>query len=198
MLKSLSKKITEITLPEYKGDVLYMHPVELSNLTLPLGYERWESTIKQMLSHSPTKDGIAYITIDEKKIVKGESHRRGGPHTDGNFLYGWGGSDGWLTGANGRELAREQHEAQYCAEEGGMLIVSSYAACKGWNGVFEGEPSQGGNCESIDLSKMEEFLMNSNDLYWGNSTFIHESLVIDENVNRQLVRITLPSNSPAI
>jgi hypothetical protein len=47
---------------------------------------------------------------------------------------------------------------------------------------IEGEPSQGGNCESIDLSKMEEFLMNSNDLYW--EIYIHESLVIDENVNR--------------
>jgi hypothetical protein len=28
-------------------------------------------------------------------------------------------------------------------------------------------------------------------------TIQFESLVIDENVNRQLVRITLPSNSPA-
>jgi hypothetical protein len=64
-----------------------------------------------------------------------------------------GGSD-WLTGANGRELAREQQQP---VEEGGMLIVSSYAACKGWNGVFEGEPSQGGNCESIDLSKWKNF-----------------------------------------
>jgi hypothetical protein len=63
--------------------------------------------------------------------------------------------------------------------------------------VFEGEPSQGGNCESIDLSKMEEFLMNSNDFILGKYTYT-ESLVIDENVNRQLVRITLPSNSPAI
>jgi hypothetical protein len=39
--------------------------------------------------------------------------------------------------------------------------------------------------------------MNSNDIL-GNSNIIHESPVIDENVNRQLVRITLPSNSPAI
>jgi hypothetical protein len=42
-----------------------------------------------MLSHHLQRC-IAYITIDEKKIVKGESHRRGGPHTDGNS-YGWGG-----------------------------------------------------------------------------------------------------------
>jgi hypothetical protein len=37
--------------------------------------------------------------------------------------------DGWLTESNGRELAREQHKRQYCAEEG-MLIVSSYAVVK--------------------------------------------------------------------
>jgi hypothetical protein len=57
------------------------------------------------------------------------------PHTDDNFLYGWGGSDGWLTGANGKgELTREQLKHSIVQEEGGMLIVSSYAACKGWNG----------------------------------------------------------------
>jgi hypothetical protein len=97
---------------------------------------KWWESITNRCYHPPTKDGIAYITIDEKKIVKGESHRRGGPHTDGNFLYGWGGSDGWLTGANnGRELAREQQNNSNCRRNG-MLIVSSYAACKGWNGVF--------------------------------------------------------------
>ena len=76
-----------------------------------------------------------------------------------------------------------------------MFIVSSYEACKGWNGVFEGQPGQGGDCSKIDLSKMSSFILNRNTLYWGNSTFIHESLPLDQKIKRQLVRITLPADS---
>ena len=76
-----------------------------------------------------------------------------------------------------------------------MLIVSSYEACKGWNGDYEGQPNQGGDCSHLDLSKMESFILKKNNLYWGNSTFIHESLPLEEDVKRQLIRITLPSDA---
>ena len=106
-----------------------------------------------------------------------------------------GGGGGWLTGEDGRFLPREQHEEQYCSEKGGMLIVSSYEACKGWNGEFEGQPNQGGDCTHLDLSNMNSFNLKSHTLYWGNSTFIHESLALEEDVERQLVRITLPADA---
>jgi hypothetical protein len=63
------------------------------------------------------------------------------------------------------------------------------------NGDFEGEPNQGGDCSHLDLSKMDCYEMESNTLYWGNSTFIHESLPVQEDVKRQLVRITLPADA---
>ena len=152
--------------------------------------------MKEIVAASPKQTGKAYITIDEKIVRKGESHRRGGPHTDGNYLFGWGGGGGgWLTGEDGRFLPREQHEEQYCSEKGGMLIVSSYEACKGWNGEFEGQPNQGGDCTHLDLSNMNSFNLKSHTLYWGNSTFIHESLPLEEDVERQLVRITLPADA---
>ena len=194
MLKSKSKMIKPISLPEYRGDQVYMHEFDMANPSLPKGYERWNSTLKEIVAASPKQTGKAYITIDEKIVRKGESHRRGGPHTDGNYLFGWGGGGGgWLTGEDGRFLPREQHEEQYCSEKGGMLIVSSYEACKGWNGEFEGQPNQGGDCTHLDLSNMNSFNLKSHTLYWGNSTFIHESLAIEEDVERQLVRITLPA-----
>jgi len=158
MLKSKSKMIKTITLPEYRGDRVYMHEFDMSNPTLPLGYERWTSVLKEIVDCSPKKTGKSYLTIDEKIVSKGESHRRGGPHTDGNYLFGWGGGgDGWLTGEDGRFLPREQHEEQYCSEKGGMLMVSSYEACKGWDGDFDGEPNQGGDCSHLDLSKLENY-----------------------------------------
>lgn len=196
MLQSKSIKIKEISLPEYKGDRLYMHEFDMENPILPVGYERWKETIEDIISHSKTKKGKAYLTIDEKIVKKGETHRRGGPHTDGNYLFGWGGGgSGWLTGEDGRFLPQEKHEQQYCSDKGGMFIISSYEACKGWNGTFEGQPGQGGDCSKIDLSKMSSFILSKNTLYWGNSTFIHESLPLDKDVKRQLVRITLPADS---
>lgn len=196
MLKSKSKLIKPISLPEYRGDRVYMHEFDIENPKLPTGYERWESVFMDMINSSPKKTGKAFLTIDEKVVKKGESHRRGGPHTDGNYIFGWGGGgSGWLTGEDGRFLPKEKHEKQYCSEKGGMLIVSSYEACKGWNGDYEGQPNQGGDCSHLDLSKMESFILKKNNLYWGNSTFIHESLPLEEDVKRQLIRITLPSDA---
>lgn len=42
---------------------------------------------------------------------------------------------------------------------------------------------------------MECYDLESNTLYWGNSTFIHESLPVEEDVKRQLIRITLPADA---
>jgi hypothetical protein len=195
MIKSKSKMIKPISLPEWKGDRVYMYEFEMSNPVLPKKYKRWEPLINEIIESAPKKTGKAYLTIDEKIVKKGESHRRGGPHTDGNYLFGWGGGSGWLTGEDGRFLPREKHEQQYCSDKGGMLIVSSYEACDGWNGDFHGQPNQGGDCSHLDLSNMEKFRLKKNTLYWGNSTFIHESLPLDKDVKRQLVRITLPADS---
>lgn len=196
MLISKSKIIKPISLPKWMGDQVYMHTFELSNPILPKGCERWLDTIKSIVEYAPKKTGLAYLTIDEKFVKQGESHRRGGPHTDGNYLFGWGGNgSGWLTGENGRILPKDKHEQQYCSDKGGMLIVSSYEACKGWNGEFEGQPNQGGDCSHLNLSEMDSFILKKNTLYWGNSTFIHESLPLNTNVKRQLVRITLPADS---
>ena len=143
--------VKPISLPEYRGDRVYMHAFDIANPSMPEGYERWNPTLREIAACSPKKTGIAYVTIDEKIVRKGESHRRGGPHTDGNYLFGWGGGGGWLTGEDGRFLPRDQHEEQYCSEKGGMLIVSSYKACRGWNGELKGEPAQGGDCSHLDL-----------------------------------------------
>ena len=38
MLQSKSIKIKEISLPEYKGDRLYLHEIDMENPILPEGY----------------------------------------------------------------------------------------------------------------------------------------------------------------
>ncbi len=201
-INSRSKMVApSIVFPEFRGDRLYMHPVDLAKpMDLPEQFSRFKESVEHMLAHSPVKEGIAWVTIDEKHIMPGKSHRRGGPHTDGNYLFGWGGGGGWLTGVDGRVLSEDKHIAQYASEGGGMLIAASHQGCRGWNVRLEGIPLQGGNCENFlsQLETTEAFLMEPNAIYWGNSTFVHESLPFSEELDRTLIRITLPHTAPEL
>lgn len=64
--------------------------------------DKFLGVISKMVGHLPVKKGIAFLTIDGKYINAGESHRRGGPHTDGNYLkegdWGKGKDGGWKVG----------------------------------------------------------------------------------------------------
>jgi hypothetical protein len=263
-LESKSKEIGEIKFPDFRGDKIYMLEFDLENPILPDKYKRWESVVSKMIENSPIKSGKAYLTVDEDKVSPGKTHRRGGVHVDGNFIYGfkdgkvieiettnedvswgsddsdksvsWGSDDSdksvswgkedskkdrvvswgktqtktgtswsnmsdptpssWATGFLVGGLNEEQHFKQYCSSgNGGMIISSSYEACDGWIGEFDNIPLDGGDCSHIDLSGLDKFRLKANKVYLGNSTFLHESLPIDEEVNRQMIRITLPNQS---
>jgi len=186
--------LNKIIFPIFSGKQLYMHKTSNKNLILPNGFEEYKNPISNMLSMINDCDGDIYITIDEKMINKNESHRRGGIHTDGNYIYGWGGGGGWLTGENGRVLSKEKHDRQYMSTSGGWLIASTFSACKAWKGKVNGYIGQGGNCDhlSSQLHSCEEITLKENIVYFMNSTGIHESLPVLQNVKRSLLRITLP------
>lgn len=196
-MKSLIKEVGEILFADFKKINIYMMPFELSkNIELSAEYNFLKNTISNIVEMSPVKKGTAYLTVDFKNIQAGNTHRRGGPHTDGNFIYGWGGDgggNGWLTGSNGRLLSPEKHRNQYLSELGGALIVSDFEACRAWLGEYEDTPSQGGNCSHVDLSRLNQITLKKNKVYLMNSTCIHESMPIHKNINRKLIRITLPA-----
>lgn len=195
MIQSFSKELFPVQIPVHTGE-LKMMPFNLSDLSgVP---EKFISLVRSMISFLPIKTGVAYLTVDGKEIQKGSSHRRGGPHTDGNYLqegdWGKGGGNGWKVGGDGRTLSPEEHKLSYESSTGGMIIVSDYPACKGWNGVYDGLPNTGGDCSHINLSK--GFILKPNTVYYGNSQWIHESLPVNKTVHRTLVRITLPTDYP--
>lgn len=131
----------------------------------------------------------------KKKLKKEETHRRGGPHVDGNYCFGWGGGGGgWSTGEKGRYLTMEKHLRQYFSSLGGMFIASSYSACRVWLGEFSGISGQRGSCEHImdQFPDKESFLLKPNTLYFLNSLCAHESMPVDSDINRQILRITMP------
>ena len=141
------------------------------------------------------------MKVNCKYVKQSETIRRGAPHVDSNYMkiIGWdtgGGGNGWKVGEGGVSLTSDLHDLSYRNTNGGMLIVSNYSSCMGWNGNYEGEPREGGDCANIDLG--DGFMLKSNKIYYGNSQFIHESLPVYKDVFRVMFRITLPVDYPLI
>ncbi len=204
-----------IEMPEFRERKLYMHKMSMSEISLPNTFKDYEKTIESVLTKVKDRDNVCYITIDEKRI-KSETHRRSGIHCDFNWYEnlkshgeesgghsgsgvsggsggngGHGGSVGhkiamsgrWDTGNGGGDWKRKDIEG------GGMLLVSNYEGCKVWKGEFYGDIAEGGDCSSIDVSKLQNEIMPSGVVYYLNALGIHESIIIDKEVNRSLIRI---------
>ena len=200
MITSISKELYKVQIKDFIGEVK-MLPFSLENLKeVPTQFKK---LVKKMISALPDKKGVAYLTVDGKLVEKGKTQRRGGVHIDGNYLTslewgnGGGGGNGWKVGEGGRILSSKEHKLSYETETGGMLIASTYPACKGWNGAFKGRPYVGGDCSRVK-GLGEGFVLKPNIVYYGNSQFLHESLPIDKIIHRTLVRITLPLDYPVL
>lgn len=217
MIVSICKPVGEVIIPKYDGE-LSMIPFNLNDLSgVP---KKFKALVRQMIKTLSDKNGVAFLTVHGKIINPGETQRRGGKHIDGNYLNinsasgwsnGWAGrpkntassfkgkswsgsntGNGWKVGEGGTALTTEEHKRSYLTKTGGMLIASTYPACRGWVGEFEGQPNIGGDCTHLDTG--EGFMLKPNTVYFGNSQFIHESLQINEVTHRTIVRITLPES----
>ena len=192
MLQSKVRSVGTIVFPEFQHAQTYMarnlagHPLE----GVP---EQYHALVNQMLADAgiPEHTGF-YVTIDEQSLKKDAKLRRGGVHIDGNYLFGWGGN-GWLNGVPGRMLTEEQQRLQYDSPLGGVIMASNFQACEAFVGSIEGKAGLGGDCGHLrdKLGEMESFWLKENVVYLGNSTFVHEGHVVSEDVDRQLIRITL-------
>lgn len=193
----------DIKFPTFRNAQLYMHPIVAGRRDrdfgrLPQAYGDFERPLDEMLASTKiTKDTTIYITIDQSRVRAGNSHRRPGPHVDGNYIFDWAGDGSrtpdWKNGGPGRELSPADHRVQYCNPNGGMIIASNVVGCQAWRGTVEGQPGQGGDCEHLkdQLAQLPSFLLVPNSIYVGNSTMVHESLPQHQDVERTLMRITL-------
>ena len=193
----ISKSISTntIALPLVIGEFA-MIPFDLNTLDgLP---DKFKATVGQMIEGIKNLSGTAFFTFHGKQLKKGETLRRGGPHTDGNYeeynmtFGGGGGGNGWKVGENGPAINTELHHRQYVSDKGGIILASNYEACLGWEGEYSGMPGVGGDCRKIELDK--PFLLDSNRVYYANNHFIHESLPMSGDVHRVFARITLPED----
>lgn len=194
-MHSIARPLQAVSFPEFTGAQHYMVRVEDGNIPDEISPE-YQALIRQMLGDAGiTSPDPFYVTVDEREVAEGESHRRGGIHIDGNYIFGWGGGggNGWLNGVPGRMLTEEQHTQQYRSKLGGTLIASNFPGCDVWAGRFFGTPGQGGSCDHMlrELLGMQHFTMEPNRAYVMNSTCIHKSMPLMQRVKRQLIRLTL-------
>lgn len=210
MYKSIFKELKEITLPSYiahqaiRNTRVLMLPILLEDIkTLPNDLSHYEQTVQELIEVAPVKEGVGYLTIDEKFVKKGDTLRKKGLHVDGvgtddrKDLGPWAatgiryqcstmwddGAKRWLYGAAG---------------VGGMITVSSPVGCRAWNKEFEGRIGNNGDCEKLreKFPDEEATVFKAGMAYWCNSTCVHESLPMEHNTCRTFVRLSMPCKAP--
>lgn len=171
-----------VALPNFTGLRVMMMPFLCgARESLPDMVRRYIPTVMQMCSFRPQhKSQVGYLTIDEKRLIPFESHRRQGLHVDGVFRGGpggWGGG-GWGSIGNG------------------MVTASSIPGCIAFNQHFVGWPGEEGECEGLRSQAKEGTLFGAGEAYWLDGLCVHESLPAPQAMDRQFVRVSFPSAGP--
>src|SRR5271154_6248199 len=99
-------ELSPLSLPPFRGVRIQLMPILMNQSdSLPDNLAYWSSTLDELFKLSPDNmNGVAYLTIDERFVLKGYNHRRPGLHVDGMGAWGAGGgawsSNGMLTISN--------------------------------------------------------------------------------------------------
>ena len=166
-----------IELPKPSNIRIMMMPFMFRDVrgSLPGNLQAWVGPLEEMIGDRESELDVAYLTIDEAFVKRGEHHRRPGLHVDG--AGGWGGGT-WGTS--------------------GMLVTASHFACRAWNQDFEGEVGDEGDCEHLRPQLREDAIIDliPGQFFHLNRTAVHETFVMPEDALRQFVRISEPNDSP--
>jgi len=173
-----------VALPTFTGIRVMMMPVICGDAaSLPDSLGGYRETLKRLFEMGGHTGEIGYVTIDEKHLPAGETHRRAGLHVDGVYhgkTGAWGGGGGWGSVGNG------------------MLTVSSHVGCRAWSGSFDGFPGDEGECDHLVDQCIPEKgrIFQPGEVYWLDGLCVHESMAAKEATDRQFLRLSLPSNGP--
>lgn len=73
-----------------------------------------------------------------------------------------------------------------------IILASSLSTARGYVGEYEGPIGEGGDCSKIDLKGLSVVPMVADRVYACNVTGLHESLPVNYECKRQLVRLNVP------
>lgn len=201
--QSIITEGNSVVFPEFVPERVYMEEF-FKEEGLPSYLSKWQSTIDSMLD-GVESNGPIYIMIDCAKVPKKKPHRRPGVHIDGYWIPSSGhlgnthlpSRGGHGGGHRGSHMSGVNDWANATFEEPEALILaSSVSAAMGYTGEFEGPIGDGGNCSHVDLSKLNSFRMNANKVYLGNVSCLHESIPVEEDCYRSLVRLNVKGWTP--
>lgn len=184
---SVSRKVGETNFPRFSGIRVMMMPIVIGDpKSIPSHLSPYSRLLLDLFEKDQAHAGrVGYLTIDEKIVQAGKTHRRAGLHVDGIFRQrggGWGGGGGGGWGAIGT----------------GMLTVSSVVGCRAWNQEFEGLPGPEGECHHLaDQARPEaEVLFGAGEIHWVDGLCVHESIPMAQDTERAFVRLSNPSTAP--
>lgn len=182
MFTSEFRKVGDLTLPPFTGTRVMMLPIiigERSSLPEFMSHYSWTAWHLAHMAEPEHLGKVGYLTVDEKLVPAGRTHRRAGMHVDGGSGRGWGGGGGWGSRATG------------------MLTVASHVGCRAFAQDFQGEVGDEGDCEHLfDELKSSGTPFQPREVYWLSGLCVHESLAQPSDVKRQFVRLSLPSTAP--
>ena len=210
-----------VTFPEFTGERRYMVPF-FKNTGLPSHLTRWQNTVDAMLD-GVDSDGPIFMTLDQKIIAGGRSHRTGGIHIDGYWngptdltefggeitpstlkVSGWGWCSKSFNGhmktpfnvlSTTNDATSPWAGAEFADPEA-IILASSFESSRGYTGQWHGDIGKKGDCADIDVSQMDSFNLAANKTYIGNVSFLHESLPVEQDTSRTLVRLIVRGWEP--
>lgn len=174
-----------VALPPFSGIRVLMMPFELSDpaATLPPSLQSWIPVALRILDLSPVRNGVAYLTVDEREVSAGACHRRPGLHVDGwrdDIGNGIWGASNWAGGFGGH----------------GMFMAASHLGSAAWHQSFDGEPATFGDCAHLrsQCCPAARRPIEAGRLYHLGPLTVHESIPANRRHKRQFVRVSLPSD----
>lgn len=187
MQNSIVQQRGNLSFPEFTGERVYMRPF-FKKQGLPLDLLRWQPTIDSMLEGIDT-EGPIYLMVDQAPVKASDTHRRPGVHIDGNWVPSLlGHKTHVIPGSHG-------HITEYMYDEA-IILASDVSACVAYHGAWEGHVGKGGDCSHIDLTGLKSVQLERNQVYAGNVWMLHESVPVQADCRRTVVRLNVPGWSP--
>lgn len=196
-LHSDFRRLAAVPMPDpAEGRQLKMHAFELHAPTVPAGFEDYLGPVRILCEAAGAREGLAYLTVDEKIVQPGWSQRRPRPHVDGCYLDGrakWSHGGGWQHVCNNvgdPDLVRPDGSIKRMS----IIVAASAAGCRAWRGIFKGDPAPDGDLGHISdqLATAESVVVPPHEGYLLSPDCVHESMILDVPTPRAFLRIALP------
>lgn len=206
--QSIIQCLGTVAFPAFMAERVYMHEFRKES-GLPVNLQRWQPTVDAMLEQVDT-DGPIYLMVDQKQLNSGDLHRRSGVHIDGYWhpaIQAHGGGQNPFAPSHGpaprhsgistkgRWDNNNWAHADFSEPEG-ILLASDIQACRAFKGSYTGMPKEGGDYSHLDLSQLEEVILEPGRVYAGNVNMLHETLPVSQACTRTLVRLNVPGWTP--